>query len=139
MNENKNNSGVFTFILFANFLFCAALIPLIFEVIQQKYTSNIPYLSISFLLIAYIILFIISVMRKYLMHCVIYFIGIVCALIVLSLKSNYDKNKVFVQKTMNPWMMTAEQKEQMKQKLVETKDTKKQSVQQTTQQTTTSS
>ncbi len=78
-------------------------------------------------------------MRKYLMHCVIYFIGIVCALIVLSLKSNYDKNKVFVQKTMNPWMMSAEQKEQMKQKLVETKDTKKQSVQQSTQQTTTSS
>ncbi len=73
------------------------------------------------------------------MHCVIYFIGIVCALIVLSLKSNYDKNKVFVQKTMNPWMMSTEQKEQMKQKLVETKDTKKQSVQTTTQQTTATS
>ena len=123
MNDNKNSSGVFTFILFANFLFCAALIPLIFETIQQKYTSNISYLTLAFLLVAYVILFIISVMRKYLMHCIIYFIGIVCALIMLSLKVNYDKNKVFIQKTMNPWMMTSEQKEQMKQKLVETKST----------------
>ena len=123
MNDNKNSSGVFTFILFANFLFCAALIPFIFETIQQKYTSNIPYLTLAFLLVAYVILFIISVMRKYLMHCIIYFIGIVCALIMLSLKVNYDKNKVFIQKTMNPWMMTSEQKEQMKQKLVETKST----------------
>jgi uncharacterized protein with PQ loop repeat len=79
-------------ILFAIFLFSFAFIPLIFEVIQQKITSNIPYFTLVSLLISFLIFLFVSINRKYYLHMLFYLIGIICISILLFLKRDYDPN-----------------------------------------------
>lgn len=85
-------------ILFAIFLFSFAFIPLIFEVIQQKITSNIPYFTLIPLLISFLIFLFVSINRKYYLHILFYVIGIICISILLFLKSDYDPNNVVITK-----------------------------------------
>lgn len=78
-------------ILFSNFIINFSLIPLVFEVIQQKYTTNIPYSSILLLLLAQIIFLFVVLYKKYYFLVFIYVTGLICSCILLFLKKYYDK------------------------------------------------
>ena len=78
-------------LLFANFIMNFALIPLVFEVIQQKFTSNIPYLTIILLMCAQIIFLFVVIYKNYFFHVFIYVTGLICSCIILFLKKYYDK------------------------------------------------
>ena len=78
-------------ILFSNFIINFSLIPLVFEVIQQKYTTNIPYSSILLLLIAQLIFLFVVLYKKYYFLVFIYVTGLICSCILLFLKKYYDK------------------------------------------------
>jgi len=77
--------------LFAIFITNFAFIPLVFEVIQQKFTSNIPYLTIILLICAQIIFLFIVIYKTYYYHVFIYVTGLICLSILLFLKKYYDK------------------------------------------------
>ena len=83
-------------ILLANLLVVLALIPVTFQIIQQKITSNIPYSSLIFMVIAFLIYLFVSINRLYPFHIFIYFIGLLCVSIVLFLKKNYNVHRVFI-------------------------------------------
>ena len=78
-------------LLFANFIINFSLIPLVFEVIQQKFTSNIPYLTIILLLCSQLIFLFVVIYKKYYFHVFIYVTGLLCSCILLFLKKYYDK------------------------------------------------
>jgi len=85
-------------ILFAIFLFSFAFIPLIFEVIREKITSNIPYFTLISLLISFLIFLFVSINRTYYLHILFYIIGIICISILIFLKREYDSNNVIITK-----------------------------------------
>jgi len=81
-------------ILFATFLFTIGFIPIVFEILQQKTISIIPYISLIFIIISYIIYLFIAISRKYFFHSIIYLIGLIAISILLFLKKKYEnKNK----------------------------------------------
>ncbi len=79
-------------ILFSTFLFTFAFIPLVFEIIQQKITSNIPYITLYSLLVAFIIYLYIAIDRQYLFHMFFYIIGIFSIIIIIFIKNNHVNN-----------------------------------------------
>lgn len=83
-------------ILFAIFLFSFSLIPLVFEVLNQKLTSNIPYVTLIFILISFLIYLFIAINRKYYIHILFYLIGLICTSILLFLKRKYDINNITI-------------------------------------------
>jgi uncharacterized protein with PQ loop repeat len=85
-------------ILFAIFLFTFALIPLVFEIIQQKITSNIPYISLICMFLSFIIYLFVTISRKYYVHIFFYLICLICISIIIFLKRKYDKNNYKVSK-----------------------------------------
>ena len=83
---------IFTYlILFANFITNFAFIPLVFEVIQQKFTNNIPYLTIALLICAQLIFLFVVIYKGYYFHVFMYVTGLICSCILLFLKKYYDK------------------------------------------------
>lgn len=93
-----NKSIYYYLILFATFLFTFALIPLLFQIIQLKMTINIPYISLIFFMIAYIIYLYIAVTRGYYIHIFFYLTGFLIITFIIFLKSMYDKNNILVNK-----------------------------------------
>jgi uncharacterized protein with PQ loop repeat len=89
-----NKTIYYYFILFAILLFSFSFIPIVYEVIQQKITSNIPYVSLICLIISYLIFIFITIQRNYFVHLFFYIIGLICLLIILFLKAKYDKNNI---------------------------------------------
>ena len=87
---NADKTVYYYLILFAIFLFSFAFIPLVFEIIQQKITSNIPYITLFCLLIAFLIYLYISIERQYLFHMFLYIVGIFCVIIIIFLKKNQE-------------------------------------------------
>jgi ABC-type Na+ efflux pump permease subunit len=87
---NADKSIYYYLILFAIFLFSFSFIPLVFEIIQQKITSNIPYVSLFSLLIAFLIYLYISIERQYLFHMFLYIIGIFCIIVIIFIKKNQE-------------------------------------------------
>lgn len=81
-------------ILFATFLFSFSFIPIIFEIIEQKLTSNIPYISLVCMIIAFLIYLFITINRKYYIHIFFYLIGLISVSTILFLKRKYDKNNI---------------------------------------------
>lgn len=79
-------------ILFSTFLFTFAFIPLVFEIIQQKITSNIPYITLFSLLIAFLIYLYIAIDRQYLCHMFFYIVGIFSIIIIIFIKKNQIEN-----------------------------------------------
>lgn len=80
-------------ILFGTFLFTMGFIPILFEILQQKITSNIPYISLIFILISYLIYLFVAINRNYYFHSIIYLIGVICISTIIFLKKKYyDKN-----------------------------------------------
>lgn len=85
-------------ILFATFLFSFSFIPILFEIIQQRITSNIPYISLICMIISFLIYLFIAIDRKYYIHLFFYLIGLICVSIILFLKKKYDKNNIIITK-----------------------------------------
>jgi uncharacterized protein with PQ loop repeat len=85
-------------ILLATFLFTFSFVPLVFEVIQQRLTINIPYISLICMLISFLIYLFITIHRQYYLHIFFYLVSFVCISIILFLKRNYDKKNMKVSK-----------------------------------------
>ena len=86
-----NKTVFYYIILFSNFMLNFSLIPLLFEVNQQRFTENIPYSTILLLLIPQILLLFVVIYKGYYYHIFIYSIGLICSSILLFLKRYYDK------------------------------------------------
>ena len=94
-----DKSTTYYFIVTAIFLLNFAYIPLLFEVLQQKNTSNIPYLTLICILISQLLLLFIVFYRSYYYHVFIYLVGFVCVAALLFLKPIYqDKNTQIINK-----------------------------------------
>jgi uncharacterized protein with PQ loop repeat len=93
-----NKSIYYYLILFSTFIFTFALIPIVFEIIQQKITSNIPYISLFFFIIGFLIYLYIAITRGYYIHIFFYTIGLLCISIIIFLKRNFDKNNITINK-----------------------------------------
>jgi uncharacterized protein with PQ loop repeat len=87
-----NKTFFYYLILFAIFLFTFAFIPLLFEILQQKVTSNIPYTTLICMIISLIIYLYVTIIRKYYIHMFFFFISLICISIILYLKTIYDTN-----------------------------------------------
>jgi uncharacterized membrane protein len=97
MNNIKVNKTIYYyFILFAIFLFSFSFIPIVYEIIQQKITSNIPYISLIPLILSYLIFIFITLQREYYTHLFFYLIGLICTMIILFLKKGYDQNNIML-------------------------------------------
>lgn len=90
-------------LLFAIFLFTFSLIPLVFEIIQQKITLNIPYTTLICMFLSFIIYLFVTISKKYYIHIFFYLICLICVSIILFLKRNYDKNNYKVSKYLDTY------------------------------------
>lgn len=101
-------------LLFANFIINFAFIPIVFEVIQQRYTYNIPYVSIILFMIAQIIFLFVVLYKEYYFHVFIYVVGLLCSCILLFLKKYYDKqNTKVINVIKNETVITTNEEEAM--------------------------
>lgn len=83
-------------IMFATLLFTFSFIPIVFEILQQKITSNIPYISLFSLLIALLIFLFIAIIKSYYIHSIFYSIGLLSVIILCFLKKSYDDKSIKV-------------------------------------------
>lgn len=86
-----NKTVFYYIILFSNFMLNFSLVPLLFEVNQQKNTNNIPYFTILLILISQILLLFVVIYKGYYFHIFIYSVGLICSSILLFLKRYYDQ------------------------------------------------
>lgn len=93
INTTNNKNIYYYLILFATLLITFSLIPVVFEIIQQKITSNIPYVSLICILISFLIYLFITIHRKYYIHVFFYLVGFIGVSIILFLKRRFDENK----------------------------------------------
>jgi len=96
-----NKTIYYYLILFAIFLLTFSFVPIVFEIINQKITSNIPYISLIFMIISFLIFLFITINRGYYIHIFFYLISLISISIILFLKKNYDKNNMVVKKIIN--------------------------------------
>ena len=89
-----NKTIYYYLILFATFLINFSLIPIVFEIIQERITSNIPYVSLICMMIANLIYLFIVISRQYYAHIFFYFVGLISISIIIFLKRDYDKDRV---------------------------------------------
>lgn len=66
---------------------------MVFEIYQLKMTLNIPYITLFGIAFAFLIMFLISVYRRYWFHGFLYIIGFVCVMLIFSKKENFDMNQ----------------------------------------------
>ena len=83
-------------IMFATLLFTFSFVPMVFEILQQKITSNIPYISLFSLLIALLIFLFIAIIKSYYIHSIFYSIGLLSVIILCFLKKSYDNKSIKV-------------------------------------------
>ena len=83
-------------IMFATLLFTFSFVPIVFEILQQKITSNIPYISLFSLLIALLIFLFIAIIKSYYIHSIFYSIGLLSVIIICFLKKSYDDKSIKV-------------------------------------------
>lgn len=88
-------------ILFATFLLPFSFIPLVFEITQQKITSNIPYATLISLMIVFLIYIFHSLNKRDYIHLFFYVIALICISLILFLKRKYDNNNITIEKTVN--------------------------------------
>ena len=96
-----NKTVFYYIILFSNFMLNFALIPLLFEVNQQRYTGNIPYFTILLILISQILLLFVVIYKGYYFHIFIYAVGMICSSLLLFLKRYYDNRESDVVNVIN--------------------------------------
>jgi len=83
-------------IMFATLLFTFSFVPIVFEILQQKITSNIPYISLFSLLFTFLIFLFIGIIKEYYIHSLFYCIGLLSIIIILFLKKFYDNKSIKV-------------------------------------------
>ena len=88
----------YTLIIFATIIGIFSLVPILYEIIQQKITSNIPYLSLSMISITFFIFIVISIVKGYYLHLFFYTFGLLCILLIMYFKIKYDKNNITIHK-----------------------------------------
>ncbi len=93
------NSLYYNLIILATIIAIFSLVPIIFEIIQQKITSNIPYVSLICIIVTLLIFMYISIVKKYYLHLFLYTFGFLCASIIIFLKRQYDHKNVYINKT----------------------------------------
>ncbi len=98
MNFLQDKTLYYSMLLFANFLICFSVIPLVYETTMLKMTINIPFFSLVCLGVAFIIFMAVSVLRKYWVHVFIYTIAFVGVIILFMNKIQYDKNNLNIKK-----------------------------------------
>jgi uncharacterized protein with PQ loop repeat len=81
-------------IMFATLLFTFSFVPMVFEILQQKITSNIPYISLFSLLLALLIFLFIAIIKSYYIHAIFYSIGLLSVIIICFLKKSYDSKSI---------------------------------------------
>jgi uncharacterized protein with PQ loop repeat len=81
-------------IMFATLLFTFSFVPIVFEILQQKITSNIPYISLFSLLISLLIFLFITIIKSYYIHSLFYSIGLLSVIIICFLKKSYDSKSI---------------------------------------------
>lgn len=91
-----NKSIYYYLILFATFIFTFSLIPIVFQTIQLKNTSNIPYISLISIIFGFIIYLYIAVSRGYIIHIFLYTIGLLSVSMILFLKYKFDNNSIVI-------------------------------------------
>ena len=96
-----NKTYYYYLILFATFIFIFSFIPLIFEIIQEKMTLNIPYSTLICMFISFIIYLYITISRQYYIHIFLYLVAIICISVIIFLKRYYDKNNIKIIKYIN--------------------------------------
>ncbi len=98
MNFLQDKTLYYSMLLFANFLICFSVMPLVYETSMLKMTINIPFFSLVCLGVAFIIFTIVSILRKYWVHVFIYFIAFIGIIILFVNKIQYDKNNLKIKK-----------------------------------------
>ncbi len=98
MNFLQDKTLYYSMLLFANFLICFSVIPLVYETTMLKMTINIPFFSLVCLGVAFIIFMTVSVLRKYWIHVFIYTIAFISVIILFMNKIQYDKNNMNIKK-----------------------------------------
>ena len=93
---NVNKTTIYYIIVASIFLINFSYIPLLLEILQQKNTSNIPYITLIGILISQLLLLFIVCYRAYYYHIFIYLVGFICICTILFLKPSYDKNNIQV-------------------------------------------
>jgi len=93
-----NKTFYYYLILLATFLFTFSFISLVLEVIQQKLTSNLPYVTLICMFISFLIYLFITISRQYYIHIFLYLIGLISISIILFLKRKYDNNNIKINK-----------------------------------------
>ena len=83
-------------IMFATLLFTFSFVPIVFEILQQKITSNIPYISLFSFLISFLIFLFIAIIKEYYIHSIFYSIGLLSVIILCFLKKSYDNKSIKV-------------------------------------------
>jgi len=91
-----NKTFYYYLILFATFIFIFSFIPLIYEIIQEKVTSNIPYITLICMFISFFIYLFITISRRYYIHIFLYLVAIICISVIIFLKRYYDGNNINV-------------------------------------------
>lgn len=80
-------------ILIAMALKTFSLVPTIYQISKDKYTKNISFVTPSFLLAAFGILFVVALTKKYLVACLLFTVGIVTNAILIVQKVRYDNRR----------------------------------------------
>ena len=91
-----DKTTVYYLIVTATFLLNIAFIPLLFEVLQHRNMSNIPYLTLGCILAAQALFLCVVLLRSYYYHVFIYLIGFICVSALLFLKSGMDNQNTQV-------------------------------------------
>lgn len=93
---NVDKTTIYYLIVGATFLLNFAFIPLLFEVLQQRQMSNIPYVTLFCFLIAQALFLFVVFFRNYHLHIFIYLVGFICVSSLLFLKKFYDKRNIHI-------------------------------------------
>jgi uncharacterized protein with PQ loop repeat len=89
-----DKSYYYYIILFATFLFTFAFVPIAFQIIQKKISSNIPYISLFCIFISFILYLFISISRQYYVHLFFYLVGLISVSMIIFYKNYYDNNPI---------------------------------------------
>jgi uncharacterized protein with PQ loop repeat len=89
-----DKSYYYYIILFATFLFTFAFVPIVFQIIQKKISSNIPYVSLICIFISFILYLFISISRQYYVHLFFYLVGLISVSMIIFYKNYYNNNPI---------------------------------------------
>ncbi len=98
MNFLQDKTLYYSLLLFANFLICFSLIPLVYETTMLKMTINIPFFTLVCFAVAFFIFMIVSLLRYYWVHLFIYSIAFISVIILFVNKMQFDKNNTNIRK-----------------------------------------